>query len=374
VVTKALRFAYLCSFKTAQINERTNMALELTKLVRPHLLKLKPYSSARDEFKGKADVYIDANENPYGSVGDGNYNRYPDPLQLKLKEEIVKLKGAKVSQLFLGNGSDEPIDLLIRIFCTPGVDTVLQMPPTYGMYQVSADINGVQVINVPLTEDFQIKKKEVIEALTPQTKLVFICSPNNPTGNSMDKDTIIAILKKAPGLVVIDEAYIDFSNSPSFISELDKYPNLVILQTFSKAWGLAGIRLGMAFASEEVIGILNKVKYPYNVNQVTQQIVLKALLKPAQKDKMVAKILREREWLIEHFGNAQYVTKVYPTDANFILVKTTKGKAIYDKLVEDGIVVRDRSAIALCEGCLRVTVGTEGENLALMRVWETLQL
>ena len=350
------------------------MVIDLTKLVRPHLLKLKPYSSARDEFKGKADVYIDANENPYGSVGDGNYNRYPDPLQLKLKEEIVKLKGAKISQLFLGNGSDEPIDLLIRIFCTPGKDAILQMPPTYGMYQVSADINGVQIVNVPLSEDFQIKEKEVLDAIQPTTKLIFICSPNNPTGNSLDKKSILTILKKAPGLVVIDEAYIDFSTTPSFISELDNYPNLVVLQTFSKAWGLAGIRLGMAFASEEVIAILNKVKYPYNVNQVSQQIVLKALQKPAQKDKMVAKILRERDWLIEHFEQAQYVTKVYPTDANFILVKTTKGKAIYDKLVSEGIIVRDRSKVELCEGCLRITVGTEGENLALMRVWENLAL
>lgn len=350
------------------------MVLDLKKLIRPHLLKLKPYSSARDEFKGQAEVYIDANENPYGSVGDGNYNRYPDPLQLKLKEEIAKIKGAEVPQIFLGNGSDEPIDLLVRIFCNPGTDNVILMPPTYGMYQVSADINGVEAINVPLTADFQINRKEVLAAITPKTKLIFVCTPNNPTGNSLDRDTILDIVKKAPGLVVIDEAYIDFAEQPSFISELSQYSNLVILQTFSKAWGLAGLRLGMAFASEEIIAIMNKVKYPYNVNLATQQFALKALQKTSQKDKMVNKILREREWLIEHLEEAQYVTKVYPTDANFILVKTTKGKAIYDKLVEHGIIVRDRSNVTLCEGCLRITVGTEGENLALMRVWETLSL
>lgn len=350
------------------------MAINLSKLVRPHLLNLKPYSSARDEFKGQADVYIDANENPYGSVGDGNYNRYPDPLQIKLKEELSKIKGPKVPQIFLGNGSDEPIDLLVRIFCIPGQDTVLQMPPTYGMYQVSADINGVEVLNVPLTSEFQIDKKAVLAAIQPTTKLIFICTPNNPTGNSLDRDAILEIVKKAPGLVVVDEAYIDFAEQASFLADLDAHPNLVVLQTFSKAWGLAGIRLGMAFASEEIISLLNKVKYPYNVNVLSQQAALKAMQKISQKDKMVNKILREREWLIEHLTEAKYVEEVYPTDANFILVKTSKGKAIYDKLVENGIIVRDRSKVHLCEGCLRISVGTEGENLALMRVWETLDI
>lgn len=350
------------------------MDFNIAKLLRPHLQNLKPYSSARDEFKGQAEVYLDANENPYGSVGDGQYNRYPDPLQLKLKEEIAVIKGTQPNRIFLGNGSDEPIDLLLRIFCIPGVDSILQLPPTYGMYQVSADINDVKVINVPLSEEFQIRKSDVLKALTPTTKLVFFCSPNNPSGNIVKREDILEVVQKTSGLVVVDEAYIDFSKEPSFIQELDNYPNLVVLQTFSKAWGLAGIRLGMAFASEEIISILNKVKYPYNVNVISQQVAMRALQRVHQKDKMVAKILKERERIIEHLLEAKYVEKVYPTDANFVLVKTTKGKLIYDKLVEKGIIVRDRSKIQLCEGCLRITVGTEGENLALLRAWEELEL
>jgi histidinol-phosphate aminotransferase len=349
------------------------MPFDLKKLIRPHLLQLKPYSSARDEFKGKAEVYLDANENPYGSVGDGQYNRYPDPLQIILKEEISKIKHCAVPQIFLGNGSDEPIDLLVRIFCEPGKDSVIQMPPTYGMYQVSADTNGVEVVNIPLTADFHIQKDEVLKAVNANTKLIFVCSPNNPTGNNLNTAVIKELAQKTSCLVVVDEAYIDFSSQPSFIGELANYPNLVILQTFSKAWGLAGIRLGMAFASEEIIAIMNKVKYPYNINLITQQVALKALQKASQKDKVVAKILKQRGWLIEHLESAKYVTKVYPTDANFVLVRTTKGKAIYDKLVEKSIIVRDRSKVKLCEDCLRITVGTEAENLALMRVWESLE-
>ncbi len=350
------------------------MIFNLTTLIRPHLHNLKPYSSARDEFKGQAEVYLDANENPLGSVGDGQFNRYPDPLQAKLKEEISKIKECVPSQIFLGNGSDEPIDLLIRIFCNPGTDNILQLPPTYGMYQVSADTNGVAVINVPLSEEFQLVKEQVFKATTAHTKIIFICSPNNPTGNIIKKEDILEIVKTAPGLVVIDEAYIDFSTEKSFITELKNFPNLIVLQTFSKAWGLAGIRLGMAFASEEIISLMNKIKFPYNISILTQQVALRALLKVVQKEKMVSKILKEKEWLIEHLIDAKYVVKVYPSDANFLLVKTTKGKLIYDKLVEKSIIVRDRSKVQLCDDCLRITVGTEGENLALMRAWEELNL
>ena len=361
--------SYLCL-----LANHSRMNFKLTTLIRPHLLNLKPYSSARDEFKGQAEVYLDANENPLGSVGDGQYNRYPDPLQAKLKLEISKIKECSQSQIFLGNGSDEPIDLLIRIFCNPGIDNILQLPPTYGMYQVSADTNGVDIINAPLSEEFQIQQEKVFELITPQTKIVFICSPNNPTGNVINKADILEIIKMAPGLVVIDEAYIDFSTEKSFIYELKNFPNLIVLQTFSKAWGLAGIRLGMAFASEEIISMMNKIKFPYNISILTQQVALRALLKVAQKDKMVSKILKEKEWLKEHFMDAKYVLKVYPSDANFLLVKTTKGKLIYDKLVEKGIIVRDRSKVQLCGDCLRITIGTEGENLALMRAWEELNI
>ena len=350
------------------------MKFNLTKLIRPHLLNLKPYSSARDEFKGQAEVYLDANENPLGSVGDGQFNRYPDPLQMKLKEGISEIKKCVPQQIFLGNGSDEPIDLLIRIFCNPGVDNVIQLSPTYGMYQVSADINGVQIINVPLSDEFQILKEEVIKAISTETKIIFFCSPNNPSGNILNRTDILEIAAKAPGLVVVDEAYIDFSSEPSFIRELENFPNLIVLQTFSKAWGLAGIRLGMAFASSEIIEIMNKVKFPYNINILTQQTAQRALSRTVQKDRMVSKILKEKQWLIEHLEGAKYVLKVYPSDANFVLVKTSQGKVIYDKLVEQSIIVRDRSKIQLCEGCLRITVGTEGENLALMRAWEELVL
>lgn len=350
------------------------MSFDLKKLVRPHLLQLKPYSSARDEFKGTAEVYLDANENPYGSVGDGAYNRYPDPLQLALKEEITKIKGVAPAQIFLGNGSDEPIDLLVRIFCKPGADAIVQLPPTYGMYQVSADTNDVEVINVHLTEDFQIKKEEVLAALKPNVKLVFICSPNNPTGNNMNREDVLEIARKATCLVVVDEAYIDFSSQPSLIAELKNYPNLVVLQTFSKAWGLAGIRLGMAFASEEIIGLMNKVKFPYNVNLLSQQAAVRAVQRETAKDKLVNKILKERETLIELLQDAKYVLKIYPTDANFVLVKTTNGEEIYNQLVNQGIIVRNRSKITLCEGCLRITVGTQVENLTLMRAWDAIVL
>jgi histidinol-phosphate aminotransferase len=352
------------------------MSFDLTNLIRPHLLNLKPYSSARDEFKGKAEVYLDANENPYGSVGagDAQYNRYPDPMQLQLKAEIAKIKGCEVKQIFLGNGSDEPIDLLVRIFCEPKEDEIIQMPPTYGMYQVSADTNNVKVVNVPLSDDFHIRKAAVLDAISSKTKLVFFCSPNNPSGNNLVRTDIVDVLNKTSAIVVVDEAYIDFSSDASFIQELKNYPNLVVLQTFSKAWGLAGIRLGMAFASPEIIAIMNKVKYPYNVNILTQQVAAKALQKVALKDKVVIKILKQREILIEHLEAAKFVEKVYPSDANFVLVKTSKGKLIYDKLVEKGIIVRDRSKIQLCDDCLRITVGTDIENMALLRAWSQLEI
>jgi len=350
------------------------MGFDLRNIIRPHLLQLKPYSSARDEFKGQAEVYLDANENSFGSVTSGNlkFNRYPDPLQLSIKEKLSKLKKCDVSQIFLGNGSDEPIDLLIRIFCEPKTDSIILLPPTYGMYQVSAEINNVSVINVPLSDDFQIRKTEVLNALSPKTKLVFFCSPNNPSGNCLNRNDILEIAESTSGLVVVDEAYIDFSSKPSFIKELKKYPNLIVLQTFSKAWGLAGIRLGMAFASSEIISLMNKVKYPYNINVLTQQQALQSLQKVEMKERMVSKILAEREVLVEHLRNAKYVIEIYPSNANFVLVKTTNGKAIYDGLVEKGIIVRDRSRVLLCDGCLRITVGTEVENMTLLRAWSEL--
>lgn len=346
--------------------------MDLSALLRPHLQHLHPYSSARDEFSGQAKIFLDANENSFGSTAGNSFHRYPDPYQSKLKHAISGVKGVPMESIFLGNGSDEPIDLLIRAFCRPGEDAVLTMPPTYGMYQVSAEINGVRNIEVPLGPDYQIDLPAVLRRLTEEVKLVFICSPNNPTGNSLRPDDIKAILARAGGLVVIDEAYADFNPGESFASQLGQYPNLVVLQTFSKAWGLAGLRLGMLFSSADLVALLNKIKPPYNISSPAQELALGALANAAAKDRMVEQILRQRSVLREQLLACAVVKKVYPSDANFLLVKVEHPREIYHRLLEQGIVVRDRSRLKLCAGCLRVTVGTPEENLELTATLSTL--
>ena len=344
------------------------MSFDLKSLVRKHILNVKPYSSARDEYEGSEGTFLDANENTIGSTtSTGLYNRYPDPLQWEVKNEISKLKNIPSKQIFLGNGSDEPIDLLIRAFCEPYQDNILQMPPTYGMYQVSADINVINVIDVRLSDDFQLDAEKVLKEVNSNTKIIFICSPNNPTGNNLDRNEITKIIKSFSGLVVVDEAYIDFSEQASFIQDIANNPNLIVLQTFSKAWGLANLRLGMAFASEEVISVMNRIKPPYNINGVTQQLALDALKNVALKNKMVNDINLERQKLIKAFAEFSFVLKVYPSDTNFILVKTTDAVGIYKQLVDKKIIVRNRNSVMLCEGCLRITIGTKEENELVLK-------
>jgi histidinol-phosphate aminotransferase len=347
--------------------------MDINLLQRENIKNLRPYSTARDEYKGQAQVFLDANENSFGSPLDQNYNRYPDPLQLDLKEAIGKIKGLPIENTFLGNGSDEAIDLLFRSFCEPGIDNVIILPPTYGMYEVSANINNVEVRKVNLLPDYQLDLDRIAEAIDAHTKIIFICSPNNPTGNSIIRTDIETVLANFEGLVVIDEAYINFSKQRSFIPELTEYSNLVILQTFSKAWGLAALRLGMAFAARPVIDILNKVKPPYNINQATQDLALKALENVEQVNEWIKITVAERDRLGEELLNLELVKTVYPSDANFILVAVSDASAIYNFLVEQGIIVRDRSKVALCEGCLRITVGTSSENDTLLNALKTFQ-
>ena len=336
--------------------------MTIASLVRPNIKALRPYSSARSEFKGSAEVFIDANENPF----ETGLNRYPDPLQWKLKEKISPLNPLPKENIFLGNGSDEVIDLLIRIFCEPRVDHIITVPPTYGMYKVSASIADIAVKEVLLTEDFQPRVNAILAATTPQSKILFLCSPNNPTGNDMQPNLVMELLEKFPGIVVVDEAYIDFSSQKSFNHYIDQYPNLVVTQTFSKAWGLAGIRLGMAFASKEIIHYFNKVKPPYNVNQLTQKAALEALNDTKTRADWVITILRERDELATHLAAFPFVQKVYPSDANFLMAKVDEPLALYQYLVTKGIIVRDRSTVPLCEGCLRFTVGRPEENKQLL--------
>jgi len=329
---------------------------------------MKPYSSARDEFKGEAEIFLDANENPYPSP----YNRYPDPLQWKVKESLAELKGVKPEQTFLGNGSDEAIDLLIRAFCEPHVDSILITPPTYGMYAVCADVNAVSIEQLSLTPYFDIDIDNFPTEFKPSTKILFLCSPNNPSGNLLNRGKVIEVLNRFPGLVVIDEAYIDFASSQSFTFELSKYPNLVILQTFSKAWGLAGLRLGMCFASEEIIQIINKIKYPYNVNVFTQEQALAALLQVEKKNENVKEIIRERYKLADSLSKLSIVKTIYPSDANFLLVQVKDAPATYQHLMMQGIIVRDRSKVTLCDNCIRITIGTPKENQDLLNALEQL--
>jgi len=331
---------------------------EISKLVRDNIRNLKPYSCARNEFKGEASVYLDANENPMNAP----YNRYPDPLQEALKQKIAALKYVRPSQLMLGVGSDEPIDLVIRIFCRPEHDNIVAIDPTYGMYGVCADVNDVEYRKVLLNSDFTFDAGRLLAAVDERTKVVFLCSPNNPTGNLLDSNEIRRVLDEFQGITVIDEAYIDFAQKPSWLSELDRYPRLIVMQTFSKAWGLASVRCGMAFASEEIIDYINKVKYPYNINMLTQRFVYEQLDYEANKDRWVAMLLRQREILREKLESIPLVEKIYPSDANFLLIKVPDATAVYNNLVNRGIIVRNRNNVSLCLGCLRVTVGTESEN------------
>lgn len=336
--------------------------MNLQNLIRKNILAMKPYSSARDEFSGEAMVFLDANENPFNQP----YNRYPDPLQRELKARIAQIRNVPASSIFLGNGSDEPIDLLIRAFCEPSQDNIIQMEPTYGMYQVAASINDVKVVKVPLLSDFSLDADAILESVTPGSKMVFLCSPNNPTGNSLDPESVLKILREFRGLVVVDEAYIDFDPGSSLLPRLGEFDNLVILQTLSKAWGMAGIRLGMAFSSPEITGVLNKIKYPYNINMLTQQKALELLGNTAEKDQWVNTLLQERKILAEKLEEIPYVRKVWPSDANFILVTMNNARKTYEYLVDQGIIVRDRSRILLCDESLRITVGSESENEALL--------
>lgn len=348
------------------------MEIDLTTLLRPHILALKPYSSARDEYTGRDGVFLDANENPFGSITAENFNRYPDPYQQALKERISEIKGVSANQLFLGNGSDEAIDLLFRAFCRPGVDQVILLPPTYGMYEVSAGINDIETVKVPLTPDFQLDIKAILEAVTPTCKLLFICSPNNPSGNTMRREDIIYLLRNFPGIVVVDEAYTDFSGEPSFTNELPLHPNLLVIQTFSKAWGLASLRLGMAFGSPDIVRILNKIKPPYNISGLTQQKVLEALGDLTAMKVMTEDILRERNFLEKELAEVSIVKRIYPSDANFLLIKVEHAKKTYDDLVDEKIIVRDRSKVLLCDECLRITVGTRAENEYLLKALKKL--
>jgi len=344
----------------------TNIMFDINNILRSNIKNLKPYSSARDEFQGEASVYLDANENAFGSPLQTSYNRYPDPMQYQVKMRLADIKGVPPRNIFLGNGSDEAIDILFRSFCNPGVDNVILVPPTYGMYEVSANINDVETRKINLTDDYQLNLEGIAEAIDKNTKIIFVCSPNNPTGNSINRDDIETLLANFQGLVVVDEAYINFSRQKTFIQELTEYANLVVLQTLSKAWGLAGLRVGMAFASEEIIEVMNRVKPPYNINEASQQLALEALQNTEQVNSWIKETLTQRDLLVLQLKDFDFVVDIYPSDANFILVKTTDAKGIYTFLVNNGIIVRDRSKVELCEGSLRITVGTPQENTILI--------
>jgi histidinol-phosphate aminotransferase len=346
------------------------MSFDPDQLVRQNIKQLMPYSSARDEFSGEAKVFLDANENSLGSPLTKWYNRYPDPHQRAIKEKLSRIKGIGAEHIFLGNGSDECIDLLFRSFCEPGKDNVIICPPTYGMYEVSANINDVAIRKAPLLADFQLDLVHLETLVDANTKLIWLCSPNNPTGNALNREDLEMVLNNFNGIVVIDEAYINFSRQKTFIQELADYPNLVVLQTLSKAWGLAGLRLGMAFASAGIVEILDKVKPPYNINQATQELVLKGLEEVGQVNDMIRILVDMREAMAEVFRSMPTVEKVYPSDANFLLVKIKEARKIYEFLLSQGIVLRDRSNVMLCEDCLRVTIGTEKENTMLVEAMQ----
>ena len=343
--------------------------MEITNLVRENIRLLKPYSCARNEFKGEASVYLDANENPMNTP----YNRYPDPLQESLKIKIARMKHVRPSQIMLGVGSDEPIDLTIRIFCEPKQDNIVAIDPTYGMYQVCADVNNVEYRKVLLNPDYSLDSDRLLAAADEHTKVIFLCSPNNPTGNLLNRKEMTKVITGFQGIVVIDEAYIDFASETSWLADLDRYPNVIVLQTFSKAWGLASVRCGMAYASEEIIGYFNKIKYPYNLNLLTQNFVSKQLDYEHRKKEWVDLLIDQRNELAVQLTSIRQVEKVYPSDANFLLVKVPDADLLYSQLVERGIIVRNRNLISLCLGCLRITVGTKVENALLIRALRVLE-
>lgn len=339
---------------------------DIENLVRENIKKLKPYSSARSEYRGNAEVFMDANENAYGSPVVESFNRYPDPLQWQLKQQISKIKGIPPQNIFVGNGSDEVIDLAFRIFCEPKKDNVIVCPPTYGMYKVCANINDVEVREVLLTENFQLDAAGILSSVDENSKLLFICSPNNPTGNDLDRLDIESLLNNFPGMVIIDEAYINFSMQKSFIRELTEYENLIVMQTLSKAWGLAGLRLGLAFASEKLIDLLNKVKPPYNINHASQAIAIKALENIQQVNENIRNIVQQRNWVHDELQQFKFVQIIYSSDTNFILVKVDDANKLYQYLLMNRIIVRNRSKEPLCENCIRITIGTEEENRKLI--------
>jgi len=345
--------------------------MNLNKLLRKNILGMKPYSSARDEYKDlQADmVFLDANENPFDTL----LNRYPDPQQTRLKEIIATLKEVSTEQLLLGNGSDEVLDLIFRAFCEPNQDSILTLPPTYGMYDVLANLNAVENIQVPLSPDFQLEVDSILAAIEPRTKLLFICSPNNPSGNAVDRKAIERLLNEFKGVVVIDEAYIDFTNEVSLTAYLNMYPNLIVIQTLSKAYGLAGIRLGICYASNAIIAVLNKIKPPYNINTLTQEAAIKALENKDVVDVQVETLLNERNRLINAFKSVSFIKKIYPSEANFILIKVDDANKRYDELIKNSVVVRNRSSQLHCENCLRITVGTPSENAQLLTLLNTLK-
>ena len=339
------------------------MSKDLKQLVRPNILKLAPYSSARNEYSGhRAHVFLDANENPYNNP----YNRYPDPLQKTLKEEISKVKGVKPENIFLGNGSDEAIDLCYRVFCEPGLDNVVAIEPTYGMYKVCADINNVAYRAIKLNEHFELIPEKILAACDSHTKLVWLCSPNNPTGNLLSHNGIRKILKDFEGIVIVDEAYSDFSLSPTFREELENWANLIVLNTFSKAWGCAALRLGMAYAQPAIIDLFNKVKYPYNINLLTQEKAMDALKHRYDVNDWVKLLLQERANTMNAVQQLPFCKEVYPSDANFFLARMTDATAIYNYLINKGIVVRNRTNVQLCDNCLRITIGSKSENTELI--------
>ena len=343
------------------------MKFKLEDLVRENIKKLKPYSSARHEFKGEASVFLDANENSYGSPLQENFNRYPDPLQWQLKLSIAGIKDITAENIFIGNGSDEVIDLAYRVFCEPRKDNVIICPPTYGMYKVSANINDVEIKKVNLTNEFQLDVEGILEATDENTKLLFICSPNNPTGNNMRRSDIEMLLNNFNGLIIIDEAYINFSKQKTFIKEFTEYPNLIVMQTLSKAWGLASLRLGLAFASLDIIDLFNKVKPPYNINNASQQLAREALQNSQQVNNWIKETIEQRNFLDQNLSTLSYVDKIYESDANFLLLKVKDANKLYNYLSENKIVIRNRSKEVNCENCLRITVGTPQENLELIK-------
>ncbi len=349
------------------------MSFDLSKIVRGNIKSLKPYSSARHEFSGNASIFLDANENAYGTPLEEDYNRYPDPLQWQLKFQLARIKGVPAENIFVGNGSDEVIDLAFRIFCDPGKDNVIVCPPTYGMYEVSAGINDVAVRKVFLTDDHQLNVPAVLGAIDEHTKLLFICSPNNPTGNNMRGEDVERLLTSFDGLVIIDEAYINYSRQRSFIFELTKFPNLVVMQTLSKAWGMAALRIGFCFASMDIIDLFNKVKPPYNINEASQQLATEALQNTALVNGWISETVEQRQRLSIELTQFRFVKNVFPSDANFLLVRVADSDALYDFLTGEKIVVRNRSKEPGCENCLRITIGAPVENKKLIQAFKKFE-